>query len=207
MIKKQQKWIALLVTLTFVWLLQVSTMPLTAANTTEQISAAGNEQGPRFIEEEGDSGYQAKKKSILPIILIGVGVAAVAAVLFLVVLKTTYDITGEWDVAFHATNTTKNWNWTMTCTGDKKKGTFSDEYGDTGTYTVNNKNVSFEYDDYDILGTGTFNTKDTMSGTVTLSGVTIGGVTVTAASWTATRVGTTAAIAKPLTVAEKKAKK
>ena len=69
---------------------------LAAAGTTEQIGSANAEQGPRFIEEEGDSGYLAKKKSILPIILIGVGVVAVAAVLFLVVLKTSYDIVGTW---------------------------------------------------------------------------------------------------------------
>ena len=96
MIKKQQKWIAVLVTLTFVWLLQVSTMPALAADSAEQISSANAEQGPRFIEEEEGGGYKAKKSSALPIILIGVGVAAVAAVLFLVVLKTKYDITGEW---------------------------------------------------------------------------------------------------------------
>ena len=96
MIKKQQKWIALLVTLTFMGLLQVSTMPMTAANAPEQISSANSEQAPNFIEEEGDSSYQSKKKSIMPVILIGVGVAAVAAVLFLVVLKTKYDITGAW---------------------------------------------------------------------------------------------------------------
>ena len=78
------------------WLLQVSTMPVAAASAPEQIGSANAEQAPRFIEEEGDGGYQAKKKSILPIILIGVGVVAVAAVLFLVVLKTKYDIIGSW---------------------------------------------------------------------------------------------------------------
>ena len=83
-------------TLTFVWLLQISTMPLTAANTPEQASSTNAEQTSNFIEQEGSLGYHAKGKSILPIILIGVGVVAVAAVLFLVVLKTKYDITGEW---------------------------------------------------------------------------------------------------------------
>jgi hypothetical protein len=204
MIKKQQKWIALLVTLTFVWLLQVSTMPLAAASTTEQIGSANAEQSPRFIEEEGDGGYQAKKKSIMPIILIGVGVVAVAAVLFLVVLKTKYDITGNWNIAFSATNTTKNWTWTLTFTGDKKTGTWSDNYGDTGTYTVDGKNVSWKFDDFNITCTGTFSNKDAISGTATFIDVAIGGVTVTAATWTATRVGTTAAIAQPLAAKAKK---
>ena len=94
MIKKQQKWIAVLVTLAFMWLLQVSTMPLAAASTVEQISSANAEQGPDFVEAVGYKAAPAAKKSILPIVLIGLGVVAVAAVLFLVVLKTKYDIIG-----------------------------------------------------------------------------------------------------------------
>jgi hypothetical protein len=203
MIKKQQKWIALLVTLTFMWLLQVSTMPVAAANTPEQISSASNEQGPSFIEEEGYSGYQAPKKSILPIILIGVGVAAVAAVLFLVVLKTSYDITGQWSFSFIATNTTKNWTWTMTFTGNKKNGNFRDNFDDTGTYTVDGKNVHFQFDDFNVTGTGTFTSKDAMSGTATFVDVIIGTTPVTAATWTATRTAAAAAIAKPMTAEEK----
>jgi hypothetical protein len=95
MIKKQQKWIALLVAFTFMWLLQVSTMPLGAANTTEQLSSANDEQGPRFVEEEGDSGYQAKKKgSVLPYILIGVAVAAgITIAIILLTKKPSYTLT------------------------------------------------------------------------------------------------------------------
>jgi surface antigen len=76
------------------WLLQVSTMPLGAANTTEQLSSANDEQGPRFVEEEGDSDFQAKKKgSALPYILIGLGLVAVGvAVYFLVINKPKYTL-------------------------------------------------------------------------------------------------------------------
>ncbi|TFG75545.1 MAG: hypothetical protein E4H23_10635, partial [Chrysiogenales bacterium] len=81
MIKKQQKWIAVLVTLTFMWLLQVSTMPVAAASAVEQIGSANTEKAPSFIEEEGDSSYQPKKKSALPLILGVVAVGALAAVL------------------------------------------------------------------------------------------------------------------------------
>jgi len=165
MIKKHQKWIALLVTLTFMWLLQVSTMPMAAANTPEQISSANTEQAPRFIEEEGDSGYQAKKKSILPIILIGVGVVAVAAVLFLVVLKTKYDPVGTWSGP--VTSQTGNWTGQVTFSGDKKSGTliYSNYY--SGTYTVNGKDIIFNYtyNDQTVTFTGKFDSKDTMSGT------------------------------------------
>jgi hypothetical protein len=190
MIKKQQKWIALLVTLTFVWLLQVSTMPVAAANAPEQISSAGSEQGPRVIEEEGDSGYHAKKKSILPIVLIGVGVVAIAAVLFLVVLKTSYDIVGTWE----ETNTMMTGTTTIIFSGDKSSGTLElQEYIDTGTYSVDSKTVHFEFNasgyDYNFVYDGQFDTKDKMSGTVKYyEGTTV----ADQGTWTANRVATTA---------------
>jgi hypothetical protein len=194
MIKKQQKWIALLVTLTFVWLLQVSTMPIAAASAPEQISSANAEQAPRFIEEEETSGYPAKKKSILPIILIGVGVVAVAAVLFLVVLKTTYDITGSWS----ETNTMWTGGTTITFTGNKSSGTLElAEYTDTGTYTVDGKTVHFEFNTpgygYNIVYDGQFDEKDKMSGTVKYyEGTTV----ATQGTWTATRIAATAGTGK-----------
>jgi hypothetical protein len=140
MIKKQQKWIALLVTLTFVWLLQVSVMPLNAANAPEQISSVNNEQGPHFIEEEGDSGYQTRKKSILPIILIGVGVVAVAAVLFLVVLKTKYEITGTWSLTYGYSG--GSFTYDAVFSGTKASGTLVMNGTVNGVYTVDGKNVS-----------------------------------------------------------------
>jgi hypothetical protein len=204
MIKKQQKWIALLVTLTFMGLLQVSTMPCAAAaaGTAEQIRAANAEQGPRYIEEEGDGGFVAKKKSILPIILIGVGVVAVAAVLFLVVLKTSYDITGTWDFNFNSASPALTWTWNLVFSGDKKSGTFVDA-GDTGTYTVDDKNVSIQYDDWEIRLTGVFDSKDKISGTATFAHLTIYSLAITSATFTAVRSGTTAAITKPLAGKEK----
>jgi hypothetical protein len=206
MIKKQQKWIALLVTLAFVWLLQISTMPVAAASAPEQISSAGSEQGPRFIEEEGGSGYHARKKSILPVILIGVGVVAIAAVLFLVVLKTTYDIVGTWDFNYTSVSPAKTWTWTMVFSGDKQSGTF-DDAGDTGTYTVDGKNVSISYDDWDINLTGQFDGKDKMSGSATFTDLTIYGLDINNATFTAVRTGTTAAISKPLAAKERKVRK
>jgi hypothetical protein len=210
MIKKQKKWIAVLVTLTFMWLLQGTAMPLTAANTTEKISSANAEQAPSFIEEEGDAGYRAKKKSILPIVLIGVGVVAVAAVLFLVVLKTKYNIVGTWDFDYVSTSPAHTWTWTLVFSGDKKSGTFNDS-GDTGTYTVNDKNVTIKYDapwDNNIAIIGAkFDSKDKMSGTATFTDITIGGMAITSASWTATRAGSNAAVSRPLAKVEKKAKK
>ena len=168
MIKKQQKWIALLVTLTFMWLLQVSTMPVAAANAPEQISAANNEQAPRFVEEEGDGGYRAKKSSALPLILGVVAVGALVAVLVLVVLKTKYDITGAWTLTFQYTGDPQYSN-TITFTGDKKTGTF--KIGSSGgTYTVDNKKVTWTYSGGTTTYTGEFTDKSNMKGTMTSNG-------------------------------------
>jgi hypothetical protein len=188
MIKKQQKWIALLVTLTFMGLLQVSTMPVAAANAPEQIASANAEQAPSFIEEEGDSSSPAKKKSILPVILIGVGVAAVAAVLFLVVLKTNYDIRGTWSVTATWIGHAQQPAFTLVFTGNKESGTFKEGII-TGTYTADGKNVTWKYNIFPISAAGKFSGKDSMTGTLTASipGYTSGTFTATR---TAAAVGT-----------------
>jgi len=146
MIKKQQKWIALLVTLTFIGLLQVSTMPVAAAGAPDQVAAASTEQAPSFIEEEGDPGYQPKKKSIVPVVLIGLGVAAVAAVLILVVFKTKYDITGRWSVSYRWANGTSG-TFTMEFVGDKKSGdakwVIGNNSAKVGEYTVDGKKATW----------------------------------------------------------------
>ena len=140
MIKKQQKWIALLVTLTFVWLLQVSAMPLTASGTSEQVTSSHAEQGPNFVERAGAAGSPAAKKSILPYVLIGVGVVAVAAVLFLVVLKTNYDISGEWTMNYSWSGSPLN-TYPITLSGDKKSGN-AVLHTTSGTYAVDGKKVT-----------------------------------------------------------------
>ena len=166
------------------WLLQVSTMPVAAANTPEQISSASAEQAPSFIEEEGDSSSPAKKKSILPVILIVVGVAAVAAVLFLVVLKTKYDITGAWTITWQYSGYSQLSN-TITFTGDKKTGTF--QIGSSsGTYTVDNKKVQWVYSGGTTTYTGDFTDKTNMSGTMLSSG--------TPGTWSAVKKATTTSI-------------
>jgi len=211
MIKKQQKWIAWLVTLTFIGLLQGSAMPVAAAGAPDQVAAASDGQAPRFIEEEGDPGYQPRKKSIVPVILIGVGVVAVAAVLALVVFKTKYDIRGTWNFDYVSTSPPHAWTWILTFTGDdKKSGGFTDA-GDTGTYKVDGKNVTIKYNapwDTNIaIKEAKFESKDKMSGRATFTDMTIGDLDITSATWTATRVGAAAAVSQPRAAVEKKAKK
>jgi hypothetical protein len=189
MIKKQQKWIALVVALTFMWLLQVSTMPVAAASTTERVSSANNDQGPNFVEEEGHSNYQASKKSsALPIILIGLGLVTITAVVLILVLKTKYNITGKWTLYFTWAGNIQR-SATITFTGDKKTGSFVTSDLGAGTYTEDGKNVTWTYTTATKY-TGTFSDKNNMSGTMASGSVT--------GTWTATKISSTASFNSPM---------
>jgi len=165
---KHKKLIAATVVFTFLVLLQASIMPLRAEQSPGQTETSMNsaEQGPNFIEEEG-APAAASKKSIVPIVLIGLGVVAVAAVLVLVVLKTKYDIVGTWRI----TETINTTPFTTVFTGDKKSGTLTlTGYIDTGTYTVSGKTVHFEFQAtgyiYKFVFDGEFTDKNNMGGAV-----------------------------------------
>jgi len=167
--KKHQKMIAAFVAIAFLSLLQISAMPQAAQQAPGQAgtSMSSPDEAPNFIEEEGTTGYQPKKKSMLPIILGVVALGAVVAVLVLVVLKTKYDITGSWN----ETNTIAPGTTTLTFSGDKKSGTLALlGYIDTGAYTVNGKTVHFEFHasglNYNWVYDGEFDGKDLMKGTV-----------------------------------------
>jgi len=197
MIKKQRKWIALFVALTFMWLLQVSAMPLGAANATEKVSSTSPEQGPNFVEQERAASSPADKKSILPYVLIGVGVVAVAAVLIFVVFKTSYDIVGTWNFVYTWYEDTES--YTVIFTGSKTSGNFvylDLEYPEiAGSYTVHGKNVTmvFSYDPESPMS-GKFTGKDTM---------TCANPPDPDWTWTATRIVTTASW-KPTPAAQAK---
>lgn len=160
----KKRVIALFVAFAFLSLLHASTMPLRADQAPDQAgtTVSSPEQGPSFIEEEG-YGSAPAKKSIVPIILIGVGVAALAAVLILVVLKTKYDIVGVWTVSVNWTNPTITGSYTTTFTGDKKSGTCS-AIANSGTYTVSGSDATWN------LGmatyVGKFDSKTAISGTM-----------------------------------------
>ena len=80
MIKKQQKWIALFVAVTFIWLLQVSTMPAGRGRHDREGQFGQQRAGAGLLSRPLAGKYvPAQKKSILPYVLIGVGVVAVAA--------------------------------------------------------------------------------------------------------------------------------
>ena len=163
--KKHQKMIAAFVACAFLSLLQISAMPQPAEPSPGQAgtSMSSPEKAPNFIEEEGNTGYQPKKKSMLPIILGVVAVGAIVAVLVLVVLKTKYDITGKWTLTWQYDGDPQSSN-TITFTGDKKTGTFVIGIAN-GNYTVDGKNVSWTYSGDDTVYTGNFTDKTHMSGT------------------------------------------
>ena len=187
MIKKQKKWISLLVALTFIWLLQVSAMPLNAAGDRELVSSAGGEQGPDYFEAVSHKAPAPQKKSILPWVLIGVGAVAVAAVLILVVFKTSYDITGNWTFLFTGPYTA---SVHYTFTGTKSSGSFTTPDSFPGTYVVDGKKVTFTITGSpEVVFTGTFTDKDTITGTWVEGGETW--------NFTGTRTSVTAGVKAP----------
>jgi hypothetical protein len=201
--KNHKKMIALFVAFSFVALLHASTMPLRADQAPVQggaeIEAAG--EAPGFVEEEGSASSQPGKKSILPIVIGIVAVGAIAAVLVLVVLKTKYEIAGKWDFSFTSTSPAHTWVWTLIFSGDNKNGTFIDNFSDTGTYTVSGKDVTIEYNTWDIQFSGKFDGKDKMTGSATFAGLLIGGKDISSATWTATRLASGNAIRPGTTAA------
>jgi hypothetical protein len=180
MAKKQQKWIALLVVCTFMWLMQAGTMPAAATGTTEQVGSAGTEPGPDYLEAVGQKAAPARKKSILPYVLIGVGVVAVTAVVLSLALKSSYDIIGTWNFTF--TYGVTNSTFAITFAGDKKSGGFScpDNPTLSGSYAVDGKKVTLVLTPLpSVPFSGQFSDKNTMHGTMTEGAISY--------TWTAVR--------------------
>jgi hypothetical protein len=123
-----KKSIALLVVITFIWLLNVTAFPLQA------------QENPGAVEKTGNPAVMTAKSSILPIVLIVIGVGALAAILFLVILKTSYDITGEWTLNYSWAGSSVS-TYPITFTGDKTAGTAHTNLI-SGTYTVDGSKVT-----------------------------------------------------------------
>jgi hypothetical protein len=104
-----KKMIALTVMAAFFSVISVAAFPLQA------------QELPGAVEKAGPTTVQSGGGSILPIVLIGVGVLAVAAVLIFVVFKTSYDIVGTWTFVFTGSTTL---TLSFTFTGTKESGTW-----------------------------------------------------------------------------------
>lgn len=175
-----RKIIASFVICAFIMVMYASAMPLQASsvNNGEKRISASQEDNPGAVEK-ASSTVSRKKSPIIPIIIGVVALGGIAAVLFLVVLK-SYDIRGTWSV-------TTNWSGDtpghvdVVFSGDKKSGTTLATIL-TGTYTVDGKKVSFNFTFLTLRAdyTGEFTGKDSMSGTMTNNGGDSG-------TWTAVR--------------------
>jgi hypothetical protein len=191
MIKRFKKMIVLGVTMTFLTLLPVHSLPLPAGQVLSQDkdAVANTEQTQKFIEKEQQIGYQASSKKLLPTLLVIAAVAAGVFLLVMLVSKEKYDITGDWD--FHTDYTTEGyadfdsvWRFTASDAYSKIQGTYlRDENGKLtqGQYTVFNKiEVLFQDDWMSEQYVGQFDSKTTMSGTFVLA-------TGAEGTWTATK--------------------
>jgi len=182
MIKKQQKWIAMFVALTFMWLLHVSAMPLSAAQAKPQ---PGNSQGsdqPGVVEEVAlDAGFHMSRRNALPYVIVGVGVVAAAAIiLFSGILKQMYDIQGNWLFSWKRDQDNYWWgqNERMTFTGSKTSGNAALYSNGTierqGPYTISKKNMQAVLERYQppsptpyihMTLSGSFQDNNTITGT------------------------------------------
>jgi hypothetical protein len=171
MMTQHRKLIATAVLVAFLCLAQSASAPLRAepAAARQGSSLESREQTPRVLEQQGSVSAPAKRKSLLPI-LIGVAAAgAVAAVLVLVVFKTRYDITGNWDYSWKYAGDSE-WRYAgqrVTFSGDRKSGTLTYR-GYPGAYVANGKNVAFVFayqSDNTVTNSGRFAGQDKLSGT------------------------------------------
>lgn len=141
--KTTRKSAALLAVFFFCFALQVQAMPLPVqgGSAASGFSALPDEdQG--LVEIEDDEYKPAGKKSSLTPILIGLAAAGVvAALLFLVVLKSSWDLSGSWDLTITQSGSGYKEYLTLVCTGSKKEGTarFTLAHSGTGTYSVQGK--------------------------------------------------------------------
>ncbi len=125
---------------------------------------------------------EGKKKKKFPILLVAGGIIIIAAVAILLLKKKAeevYDISGRWNVNERIPadgiifDEPINDNLWFSFTGQLDKGTFVDEYGDVGVYTVQDKDVTIRYTNFDpritIRLVGSFSTVNNMRGDIIVS--------------------------------------
>lgn len=176
MIKKGKKWISFSLVLTFICMLPVSAMPLTAVDGGQQTGLENPGSGPGFVESIGQKPALAEKKNILPYLLVGVGVAAAAAILFLFVLNKKYDVSGYW-TGSETYSGTSYFRW-FKFSGDKKSGVieainpFTFSVISTAAYVVDGKRITWSIDLFSF--SGAFDSETAMKGDILLQGGKIG---------------------------------
>jgi hypothetical protein len=111
-----------------------------------------------------------KKKKKFPVLLVVAGVVVVGVVLALAMggkkkapEPERFDIRGDWTAIVNYLGV--DYTFYFNFSGSLTSGTFVDHDGDTGTYTVNQRLVHFEYDAYITVFDGNFEDRDHMRGT------------------------------------------
>lgn len=114
-----------------------------------------------------------KEKKKFPVLLVVAGIVVVGVAIALLAggkSKETpaevYDIRGAWTV-IDTSGAEQLWSHLTFNGANLNTGTFYDDDNDTGTYTVNGRSVTFRYNDYNIIFSGSFVAQNRMSGTYT----------------------------------------
>lgn len=140
------------------------------AKTEEEVAQMGTEiqekTKPRVIEQPTPK----KKKKKFPVLLVVGAVVVVAVLVVLLAGKKkkdepapeVFDIRGDWTV-WDTQAGDLLWSY-FTFSGSVNSGSFVDSDGDTGSYTVNGREVSFSYDAYPFYFNGNFVDHDHMRG-------------------------------------------
>jgi len=168
---RHRKVLAIITVVCFSYLMRIAAAPLKAETAQAQEQQAGSASAadqPGAIEKNAAAGYYAPKKSspLIPILIGVVVVGAIAAVLILVVLKDKYDIQGTWYNEVIDSHHGDWWEY-ITFVGSRTSGIFTNDWGESGTYMVDGKNVTILYDYDTIHFTGTFIDKNIITGTYT----------------------------------------
>ncbi|NIM14081.1 MAG: hypothetical protein GTO45_18720 [Candidatus Aminicenantes bacterium] len=123
----------------------------------------------RVIEQP--TPVKAKKKKKFPVLLVVGGIAVAALIVVLASGKKEkqreeeFIIIGNWIITENYPDGTSGEQF-MTFSGSRTSGTFVDQDGFTGTYSVSGRNVNFSYDFGEwFTYNGTFTSRDTMRGT------------------------------------------
>jgi hypothetical protein len=140
--------------------------PLPETETYEEEEPPAEE---KMIEQPAPT--REKKKKKFPVLLVVGGIVVVGVVLALAMggkkkepEPERFDIRGDWTVVINYFG--DEFSWYFTFRGSLTSGTFVDQEGDTGAYTVNQRRVHFEYDQWVIVFDGNFENRDRMSGTL-----------------------------------------
>jgi tetratricopeptide (TPR) repeat protein len=132
--------------------------------------AVAEEPEPEERVIERPTPVKAKKKKKFPVLLVVGGIAVAALIVVLASGKKKkeqeeeYNIVGNWIIYENING--ESLEEYITFSGSRTSGTFVDQDGLTGTYSVSGRNVNFSYD-FGLWFTynGTFTGRDTMSGT------------------------------------------